>query len=240
MMRSLRELNRPASIAYWSQGAHSGWDHYGGRERTSPTPEELRAQAYHALAARITSFYWFNLSLKSIVKFPDLMEPIRTVGREIRLLENYYLEGDAYHYERLAKDGRLDWDVSVVAGPKGAVLFALDLNYKPDTREKVFKFGPRRSAVIAFPLPAYLRNPLKVFRVNASEIISVPFELTSKGIRIDGKFGDVSVFVVTHNSNVQNELEERQRELAAFEGSFGFDPARNSADLEQLKAILDN
>jgi len=239
MTRSLRELNRPVSTAYWSQGAHDGWGHYGGRKRTSPTPDELRAQAYHALAARITSLYWFNLSLKSILKFPDLIEPIRMVGREIRLLEDYYLEGDAYHHECLTKDGRPDWDVSVVAGPRGAVLFALDLNYKPDTEEKVFRFEPPRSSVITFPLPAYLRNPLKVLRVNADEVTSVPFELTARGIRITAEFGDVGMFVTIHRSGVEQQLEERRRQQAAFEASFGFDPARNSTDLEQLRALLE-
>ena len=58
MTRSLRDLNRPAPVAYWSQGAHYDWEVYGGRKRTSPTPDELRAQAYHALAHRITSLYW--------------------------------------------------------------------------------------------------------------------------------------------------------------------------------------
>jgi hypothetical protein len=161
------------------------------------------------------------------------------VGREIRLLEDYYLEGDAYHYERLVKDGRPDWDVSVVAGPRGAALFALDLNYRPDVAEKVFRFDPPRDAVISFPLPTYLRNPLKVLRVNGSEVASVPFELTVKGIRIKAEFGDVGVFVTTHRSSVEQQLEERRRQLAAFEDSFGFDPARNSTDLEQLRAILE-
>ena len=98
MTRSLRDLNRPRPIAYWSQGAHAGWCCYGGRGRTSPTPDELRAQAYHALASRITSLYWFNLSLKSLVKFPDLIEPITRVNREIRLMEDLLLEGDAFEY----------------------------------------------------------------------------------------------------------------------------------------------
>ncbi|MHC4117130.1 MAG: hypothetical protein ACYSWO_06450 [Planctomycetota bacterium] len=240
LTRSLRELNRPASIAYWSQGAHSGWREYGRLRRTSPTPEELRAQAYHALASRITSLYWFNLSLKSILKFPDLIDPIRIVGREIRLLEDYYLEGDAYHYARLAKDGRPDWDVSVVASPRGAVLFALDLDYKPDATENVFKFGPPRNAVLTFPLPAYLRGPLKVFRVNAREITSVPFGLTAEGIRMKVQLSDVNIFVTAHESAVRKELEERRKELAAFEDSSGFDPARNSEDIEQLKTILGN
>ena len=98
-------------------------------------------QAYHALAQRITSLYWFNLSLKSLLKFPDLMDPITRVGREIRLLEKYYLEGDAYYFERRSRDGKPDWDIAVIAGPSGAVCFALDLAYVPDLTEKVFKFA---------------------------------------------------------------------------------------------------
>ena len=116
----------------------------------------------------------------------------------------------------------------------------MDVNYKPDTTEKVFKFGPPRKAAITFPLPAYLRNPAKVLRIDAGEIKSVPYELTSKGIRIKSNFGDVNVFVATHNSNAQKELEECRKKLLVFENSFGFDPARNNADLEKLKAILEN
>jgi len=239
MTRSLRELNRPASIAYWSQGANN-WGRYGGRQRNSPTPQELRAQAYHALAARITSLYWFNLSLKSIVRFPDLIEPISLVGREIRLLGDYYLTGDATHYERLTRDGRPDWDVSVVASPKGAVLFVLDLDYQPDKAERVFKFGPLRSARISFPLPAYLRNPVQALRVSAQEIVPVPFEITPQGIQIENRFRDINVFVATHEPDAQKILTARRRALAAYETSLGFDPARNKADLEQLKAILQN
>ena len=40
----LRELSRPRPVAYWSQGAHHDWRGYGGRKRTSPTPDELRAE----------------------------------------------------------------------------------------------------------------------------------------------------------------------------------------------------
>lgn len=238
MTRSLRELNRPASIAYWSQGASSGWSGYGGRKRTSPTGAELRAQAYHALAARITSLYWFNLSLKSILKFPDLMAPIGVVGREIRLLEDYFLQGDAYHYKRVDRNGQPDWDLSVISSPEGALLFALDLDYKADPTEKVFRFGPGRDAELTFPLPAYLRKPVKVLRVSADEITSVPFELTDKGVRIKAKFADVNVLVATGNSEAQKELEKHRRELMAFEESFGFDPAHNSEHLEQLREIL--
>jgi len=240
MTRSLRELNRPVPIAYWSQGAHSGWDRYGGRQRTSPTPQELRAQAYHALAARITSLYWFNLSLKSILKFPDLIEPIGMIGREIRMLEDFYLQGDATYYGRLAKDGYPDWDVSVVAAPRGAVLFALDLAYHPDPEGKVFAFDPPRRAEISFPLPAYLRDPVEVLCVSAGEVKSVPFDVTPQGVRIKGQFGDVNVFVATRYGGIQKELEDRREALEAFEDALGFDPARNSDDLKQLRAIMGN
>ena len=235
MTRSLRELNRPASIAYWSQGASNGWRGYG--RRSSPTPEELRAQAYHALAARITSLYWFNLSLESILKFPDLIEPITWVGREIRLLEDYYLEGDATHYERINRSGKPAWDVSVVAGPQGTVLFALDLDYQVDPEDKVFMFNAPRDAVIDFELPAYARSPLTVFRVNAHEVTSVPFNVTQMGIRVRGKFGDVNVFVATRERDAEKTLEARRKTLIALEHAFEFDPAHNSTDLEQLRAI---
>jgi hypothetical protein len=93
LCRSLRELNRPMPCAYWSQGPHEGWEVYGGRMRTSPTPDEIRLQAYHALSSRITSLYWFNLSLKSLLKFPDTWAELARIGREARILDEFYLEG---------------------------------------------------------------------------------------------------------------------------------------------------
>lgn len=49
------------------------------------THSEERIWRYYALAHRITSLYWFNLSLKSLLKFPDLIEPITRIGREINV-----------------------------------------------------------------------------------------------------------------------------------------------------------
>ena len=93
MTRSLRHLNRPRPVAYWSQGAHNWRSRW--RERGSPTPQELRAQAYQALGQRITSLYWFNLSLKSLTSFRDLIEPINQVNREVRVMDDLLLTGDA-------------------------------------------------------------------------------------------------------------------------------------------------
>ena len=89
------------------------------------------------------------------------------VGREIRMLEDYLLEGDATSHERLLRDGRPNWDWDGVAGPRGALLFALDRAYRPDPEERVFKFGPPREVHFRFRVPAYLSPVVGIFRVGA-------------------------------------------------------------------------
>jgi len=237
MTRSLRELNRPRPIAYWSQGAHDGWGRYGGRQRTSPTPDELRAQAYHALSQRITSLYWFNLSLKSLLKFRDLIEPITRVNREIRLMEDLLLEGDAFEYRRELDEGQLSWDLASVIGPSGGLLFAHDLAYVPGLDEKVFKFRPR-DGVFIFKLPAYLRKPTQVFRLDADGLHDVTFTVEGNRIIIHDRVMVAGIYVVSQDDNLRTALEARHASLIAFEKSFGFDPALSDSDFEALKQIL--
>ena len=237
MSRSLRELNRPRPVAYWSQGAHYDWNGYGGRKRGSPTPDELRLQAYHALASRITSLYWFNLSVRSLVTFPDLIEPITRVGREIRMLEDYYLEGDATHHERVLHEGKPDWDLDIVSGPRGAVLFALDLAYTPDSEEKVFKFGPPRKAVFHFPIPIHLRKPAEVFRVDADGLSSVDYSVGNGTFRINDQTSRVAIYVVAAAPGERARIESRHQSLLAAERAIGFDPGGNPPDLAVLKAL---
>jgi len=239
MTRSLRELNRPRPIAYWSQGAHEGWEHCGGRQRTSPTPDELRAQAYHALSSRITSLYWFNLSLKSLVKFPDLIEPITRVGREIRMLEDYYLEGDAVSHERVLRDGKPDWDLDVVAGPRGALLFALDLTYRADPEAKVFEFGPPRDTTLRFRLPAYISRPAEVFRVDADGTMTVESATKDQMLVISDRASRTVIYVAATRAGERERMEARRKALMAEEDSHGFDPGRNDSDLQVLKQLLD-
>lgn len=238
MSRSLRELNRPRPTAYWSQGPHHDWNGYGGRKRGSPTPDELRAQAYHALASRITSLYWFNLSLRSLVTFPDLIEPMTQVGREIRMLENHWLEGDATSHERVHREGRPDWDLDVVAGPRGALLFALDLAYRPDPEERVFRFGPPRSTVFRFPLPSYLRKPVEVFRIDADGMSAVEHSWVDGTLILKDRASRVAIYVASASAGEQARLEARRQALVAAEQALGFDPGGNPADLATLKALL--
>ncbi len=235
MTRSLRDLNRPRPIACWSQGAHHDWNGYGGRKRGSPTPDELRLQACHALASRITSLYWFNLGLEALVKFPDLIEPLTRVGREIRMLEEYYLEGDATSHERVLRDGQPDWDLDVVAGPRGAVLFALDLAYVADREERVFRFGPPREASFRFPLPGYLRAAREAFRVDADGVSRIEAVLADGAATIRDRVSRVAIYVVPATSGERGRIEARHRALVAAENALGFDPGRQPEDLAVLQ-----
>lgn len=237
MSRSLRELNRPRPVASWSQGAHHDWNGYGGCKRGSPTPDELRLQAYHALASRITSLYWFNLSIRSLVAFPDLIDPITRVGREIRMLEDFYLEGDATHHERMLREGKPDWDLDVVAGPRGAVLFALDLAYTPDPTEKVFQFGPPRQVTFRFPLPAYLQTPTDLFRVDADGVTPVNHSIQDGTVTIRDQVSRVAIYVATANLEERSRIESRRQTLLATEAALGFDPSRNPEDLATLQEL---
>lgn len=153
MCRSLRELNRPKPCAIWSQGPHEGWDRYGGRRRTSPTPDEIRLQAYHALSTRITSLYWFNLSLKTLVQWRDTLEEAGRIGRELRLLDAFLLEGDAYGFERLTREeiGRTGTSPRCAA-PVAHCYLPWTWTIRLTPKELVFKFGSPRPAQWRFPL----------------------------------------------------------------------------------------
>jgi len=234
MCRSLRELNRPMPTAYWSQGPHQGWTPMWGRRRASPTPDELRLQAYHALASRITSLYWFNLSLPSLVKYRDTIDELTRVGREMRLLSDFYLQGDAYRYERIARDGRPDWDLASIAGPQATLLFALDLDYQPDQAQRVFQFGPPRSARLHFDLPAWCRQPAEVFRVDADGMHDVAHRLTSSGVELSDRVNKAAIYVVATVTGLRAQLESRRQLLVKHESDLGFDPAGNDADFAQL------
>jgi hypothetical protein len=235
MCRSLRELNRPLPTAYWSQGPHDGWSggfRLFGRSRRSPTPDELRAQAMHALSTRITSLYWFNLSLKSLLKFPDTWTPITRVGREIRMLAPLYLAGDAHEFQRVTTEGgNPDWDCASIVSADGALLFANDLAYAPDAVEQTFRFGEPRAFSHEFALPYWLRNPVDVFRVDADGIRPVEWSATDSGVRIQHSFSRDAVFVATRVVDLRKQIEDRRQAAIDWEN-------RNPVDLDALRALL--
>jgi hypothetical protein len=224
LCRSLRELNRPAPTAVWSQGPHHDWGggfFGGGRKRRSPTPDELRAQAQHALASRITSLYWFNLSPRSLAMFPDLWEPMTLVGREIQMLEPFYLTGAATHFERRPdSQGAPDWELSVISAPSGAVLFALDTAYTADPSENVFRFGEPRPARFQFPLPDWLRNPKRVVRVDAGGVHPIEWKPVAEGVEVDDQASRDRMYLVVQDERELAGVEARRQQALAREAEY--------------------
>ena len=235
MCRSVRELSRPMPVAYWSQGPHDGWGSgfsFSARKRRSPTPDELRAQAMHALATRITSLYWFNLSLKSLVKFPDTWEPMMRIGREIQMLAPIYLAGDAFRFERVRNaQGKLDWDCASIVSEECALLFALDLDYVPSETDSTFQFGEPREFSYRYELPHWLRQPTDVFRVDADGVHSVQWIVEDNGVRIKHTFSRDAVFVATKSSTLRATIESRRQSAIQIE--------KHNNDVEDLAKIFD-
>jgi len=234
MTRSLRELNRPMPVAYWSQGPHEGWGVYDGRKRTSPTPDELRLQAWHALAQRVTSLYWFNLSWGSLIKFPDLIPEMRRVGREAMTLGPILLEGDAYEHRQMQVKGKPSWDLASVASGRALLLVALDLDYKADPVEKVFRFGPPRQATFRFKLPAWLAKPVNVHRFDADGLYDCEYYFRDGSVEIRERASRVAIFVVEGDVAVAAELHRRRKALVDMENSLDFDPGQTQEDLATL------
>lgn len=244
MTRSLRELNRPRPIAYWSQGAHDGWGGLFSPRRGSPTPDELRSQAWQGLANRVTSLYWFNLSLQSLVKYRDLIEPITRVNREIRMLAPILLSGDAFEYRRIERDGHPDWDLNSIASPDAMLLVAHDLHYHPDPEANEFVFS-QRAATLTFKIPVWLAatesdEPLDVFRVDADGTHRVSCRVEDDTVEIRDQIKVVGIYVLARGAALRTELNQVHAELLRQERDVAFDPAQRDEDYQQLKSFLSN
>jgi len=170
------------------------------------------------------------------VKFPDLIEPITRVGREIRMLEDFFLEGDATSHERILRDGKPDWDLDVVAGPHGALLFALDLDYRPDLEERVFKFGPPREATLRFRLQAYASKPVEVFRVDADGVTAIKYTTDGGRLQIQDRVSRVARYVAATRPGKRERVENRRNALVAEEEAHGFDPDRPQSGRQESQS----
>jgi len=154
-----------------------------------------------------------------------------------RVPRDRILERSAWEFYGGTRDGQPDWDLDVVAGPAGALLFALDLAYTPDPEERVFKFGPARLVTFRFPLPAYLRAPAEVFRVDADGVTQVEQKVNDGGVEIRDRVSRVAIYVVAAQEGERARIESRRLALMAKEEALGFDPAGKPADLAVLQEI---
>ena len=239
MTRSLRELSRPRPIAYWSQGAHDGWGGLFSSRRRSPTPDELRAQAWHGLSNRITSLYWFNLSLKSLVKFPDLIEPITRVNREIRMVDEILLAGDAFEHRRIEEDGKPDWEINSVVAPNAALLVIHDVGYQPDPTDNTFHFQTRKTE-LPFHLPSWLSTTASVFALDADGVHDVAHTIGDGKVTIQDDVHVVGIYIVAQDSDLRSRLADEHAKLIRHERDLGFDPANHAGDLARLIGTLQN
>ena len=214
MTRSLKHLNRPASIAYWSQGPHDGWEVYDGRKLTSPTPSELRMQAYHALSTGITSLYWFNLSYSALMKYPDLLEPMKRIGREIRLLDSFYIHGAQWVYERQGENKNPSWDLSTLVAPHGILLFALDLDYEIDKKSKTFLFTPHKKSSLKFQVPEWVDANWLLFRIGTNGPTDILYEMIRDNrIIINDRITEVGIYVLVPSLSAGEELKKKWQHL---------------------------
>lgn len=178
----------------------------------------------HALSTRITSLYWFNLSLNSLMKFPDTWEPITRIGREIHMLAPYYIAGDAFQFERTRDaDGRPNWDCSSVVCEQCALLFANDLAYRPDESDNTFHFGAPREFSQRYVLPHWLRKPADVFRVDADGVHDVTWKAEINGVVIQHTFSRDAIFIATKLPGLRTEIEARRRAAIRKEESHPVD-----------------
>jgi hypothetical protein len=168
--------------------------------------------------------------------FPDLWEPMTLVGREIRLLEPFYLTGAATHFERRpGPAGEPDWELSVISGPRGGVMFALDTAYVPDPQENVFRFGEPRPAQFPFPLPAWLRNPKRVVRVDAEGIHPVDWKPVAEGVEITDRASRDRMYLAVQDEGELAGVEERRQAALAREAEYPLDRGAFEAVLSRGK-----
>ena len=233
MTRSLREQSRPRPIAYWSQGAHDGWSGFRRYRRTSPTPDELRSQAWHGLSNRVTSLYWYNLSLESLMKFPDLIDPIIRVNRESLMLNEIFLAGDAYEYERINNK----WDLNSIATRDALLMVISDLDYQADTKKREFVFKPRAGS-FQFDLPPWLKGDLQIFCVDANGTHNVEHRSSKDHVEVDDQIHVVGIYIATTNDTLRSRIDALHSELIALEKSTKIDPVNQESDLARLRQHL--
>lgn len=125
--------------------------------------------------------------------------------------------------------------MDVIAGTHGAVLFAIDLDYEPDGKERVFKFGAPRESNFRLRIPAYLDSIDEVFRVDADGLRDVEATLNEGTITIRDQASRVAIYVASEKPAERARIEARRQALMTDENALDFDPAHQEADLQVLR-----
>ena len=128
--------------------------------------------------------------------FPDLIEPITRVNREIRMVDEILLTGDAFEHRRIEKDGIPDWEINSVVAPNAALLIIHDVGYRPNPTDNTFRFQ-RRKAALPFNLPTWLSTAGSVFALDADGVHDVDHSIVDGKVTIQDDVHVVGIYVVT-------------------------------------------
>jgi hypothetical protein len=173
-----------------------------------------------------------------LLKYRDTIAVTTRVGRIIRALEPYFLTGDAYRFDRTYYDGHLDLDLSSIVTPKAALLFVTDMTYQPNRKEKVFEFRGAREFEAHFALPDFLKNPLDVFRVDATGVGEVSWSASRKGVFFTGTLDRAAIYVAAMDKDQRAAILQKLTALRAEEDALAFDPGEFDSDFETLMKDL--
>ena len=174
-----------------------------------------------------------------MVKFPDLIDPIARVGREIRLIDDLILEGDAFEFRRELKNGKPDWELASIFGPHGGLLFVLDTGYRADLDRREFVFERNRPGEFHFKVPGYFQRPADVFRIDASGVHDCDYSAVDRTLAVRDEVSVVGIYVVASDLDVREGMRGRHAELLEKENRIGFDPANDAGDLAELRGLLE-
>ena len=114
----------------------------------------------------------------------------------------------------------------------------MDLNYKPDLEERIFKFDPPRETEWTFELPAYLQQINDVFRIDADGIYDVNWNQIDGSVEISDQASQVMIYIATYNPELRFDLEIKHQNLVKGETAVSFDPVGSDTDFHILQKIL--
>jgi len=97
---------------------------------------------------------------------------------------------------------------------------AADVAYKISERVREFVFGKPRPVRFAFPLPARLRKPADVFRIDADGVHNVKWQAKGDGIVIDDVRSEDALYVVGLTKATRQEIVHRHATALAHETKF--------------------
>jgi hypothetical protein len=154
---------------------------------------------------------------------------MQRIGREIKLLERFYLTGTQWDYRRIMDGKNPQWDLSTLVSPEGIVMFALDLDYRADHKTKTFIYRNERKASFDFKVAEWVKSDWKLLKIGAEKIEEKEFQLNSKTHEIT--FSDVvsqdGIYLLLPNLSARDSIVKRFTDLLQQERDMEFKPSRN-------------